>query len=208
MSDTMSGTKCDTRMATLNFRDDDPGNPIMSIVFAHSSLVGDTYTNPNPAVAEPVTLFKWTKNHPGPFTAVDHGYLSAHDEFMINECQQDIWAVAFQRRYNRYVEYFEQTEGFWKKLGEDVVIDICNSAIDAADLFDDETTTLPLDVATDLAINEMFTKGDGDVIMKNWVHWKSFKISFKVGKDKGHIHSTDHDTSCKTERLGKQDNKQ
>lgn len=197
----------DTRRATLNFRDDDPSNPIMSIVIAHSSLHNGEYENPDTRALEPFSLFRWTKNHPGDFKTLDDGYLSAYDAVLINKHQHDVWAVAFQRKHNRYVEYVQQKEGFWKKLEEDVVKEICNTAIDVADLFDDETTTPVLTDATDKAIHAIFTHGDGDVIIENWVHWDSYKISFKVGNNSAHIHSDGHNTSCKTERFGNQSEK-
>lgn len=203
MSDTPT-----TKPATLRFKDDDPDNPIMYIEIAHSSLHDGRYENPDTNAPEPFSGYFWTMHHPRDFTVKDgDGYLTAPGALTINIDQHDVWAVAFQRRKNRYLEYIQQKEGFWKKLEEDVVKGICDTAIDAADLFDDETTTPALTDAADKAIHEMFARGDGDVIIKNWVRWDDPVISFTIGDKHAHIESPHHKTSCNTERFGDQDEK-
>jgi hypothetical protein len=196
-----------TQTATLRFKDDDPDNPIKCIEIAHSSIHKHHYVNPDPQAKEVFTAYRWTTRHPGDFTSTDaDGYLVAPNALTIDIDQHDVWAVAFQRRHNRYVEYLQQTEGFWKRLEKDVVKDICNTAIDVADLFDDDTTSA-LTAATDKVINQIFDHGDGDVIIENWVRWDEPVISFLIGEPKAHIESPHHETHCKTERFGDQDEK-
>jgi hypothetical protein len=190
-----------TRYASLKFKDDDTNNPIISIAFLHTSLKNDEYVNPDINSSEPYSLFKWTKVNSLDFKS-EGGWWLAFDAVMINKNQHDVWAVALQRKNNKYVEYLEQKEGFWKKLGEDIVKDVCNAAIDVADLDDGEVSSEEFQKATDKVINLLFTNGDGDVLIKNWVHWSSYEIQFTLSKDHAKMHSKEHDTSCKTERFG------
>jgi hypothetical protein len=191
----------DTRYASLKFKDEDTDNPIISIAFLHTSLKNGKYVNPDIYSSEPYSLLKWTTKDHLDFKSNGDWWL-AFDAVMINKNQHDVWAVALQRKYNKYVEYLEQKEGFWKKLEEDIVKNVCDAAIDVADLDDGEASTEELQKATDKVINLLFTKGDGDVLIENWVHWDSYEIQFTLSKDHAKIYSKEHDTSCKTERFG------
>lgn len=195
----MSDTK---RLAKLRCKDGDTNNPIISIAFLHTSLKNDAYVNPDIKSSEPYSIFKWTKVNSLDFKSVEGGMWSTFDAVMINKNQHDVWGVALQRKNNKYVEYLEQKEGFWKKLGEDIVKDVCNAAIDVADLDDGEIASEAFQKATDKVINLLFTNGDGDVLIKNQVHWNSYNIQFTLSKDHAKIYSKEHSTSCKTERFG------
>ncbi len=190
-----------TRMASLYFEDGDHSNPIISVVILHTSKVGKEYKNPDTNSKEPFNLYAWTKADSGPFEQKGNEWL-AFDAVMINQDMHDVWAVALQRKNNNYVEYLTQKEGFWKKLGEDIVKDVCNAAIDVFDVVDDEVTTFALQKATDKLIHHLFNSKDGDVLMENWVHWNSYEIRFKFDKKSGSIHSEGHHTACKVDRFG------
>jgi|GEM_PF-6091774 len=189
-----------TRMAQLYFEDCDANNPIVSVVILHTSLKNGKYVNPDTSSHEPYSLYKWTKANSFKFTKEGNRWLAY--ALTINKDQHDVWAVALQRKYNNYVEYLTQKEGFWKKLGEDVVKGVCDAAIDVFDIADDEIGNLVFEKATDQLIHHLFTSGDGDVLMENWVHWKSYEIEFKFNSHDGSIHSAPHHTSCKVDRFG------
>lgn len=197
-----------TQVAHLGFKDEGPqNNPIISIVILHTSLKKGTklkekrYVNPNGS-ANPFSLYKWSKNHPMDFTGGKDGenYLNTY-KVTIDKYLHDVWAVAFQRRNNKHVEYLYKVEGFWRKVEEGVAKAICDVAIDVIEVFDDEATTQLLHLATDKLIHEMFTRGDGDVMMDNWVHWDSPKITFDIGEKKAKIHSPHHSTHCAPEEF-------
>nr|WP_294938587.1 hypothetical protein [uncultured Flavobacterium sp.] len=194
-----------TRSAQLYFMDEDPGNQIISIAILHTSLKKGQYVNPNPNEKDPYSVYAWNIKDSLGFEKVGDWWEKYC--LTIDKDQHDVWAVTLQRRHNRYVEYLEQKEGFWKKLGEEVVKEVCNAAIDTIDFLDDETTTPVLEFATDKLIHHLFTKDDGDVMIKNWVHWASYKIEFKLKEHSAKIHSTEHSTSCKVERFGNQNEK-
>lgn len=188
-------------MASLYFEDGDLSNPIVSVVILHTSKVKGEYKNPDTNSHEPFSLYRWTKADSYQFVKDGNQWL-ANDAVMINQDMHDVWAVALQRKNNNYVEYLTQKEGFWKKLGADIVKGVCDAAIDVFDVVDDEVTTLVLQKATDKLIDQMFQSKDGDVLMENWVHWDSYEIRFKFDKKSGHIHSTGHNTDCKVEKFG------
>lgn len=190
-----------TRMASLYFEDGDTSNPIISIVILHTSKVKKEYVNPDTTSKEPFSLYRWTKVDSHQFVKDGNRWV-ANDAVMINQDMHDVWAVALQRKKNKYVEYFTQKEGFWKKLGEGIVKEVCDAAIDVIGIEDGEVTTEELQFATDKLIHHMFTSKDGDVLIENWVHWKSHQIEFKLDNKKGSIHSTDHSTACKVEKFG------
>lgn len=194
-----------TKPATLLFLDEGPqDNRIMSLVILHTTTEIKQGVYPFES-APTFSLYKWTK--------FDHMNFKEktgdcwHTGITIDKDLHDVWAVAFQRKKNRYVEYLQQAPGFWKKLEEEVVKEVCNSAIEAFGLFDDEATTPLLEVATDKAIHELYTRGDGDVKMKNWVHWNTPTIQIDISETSGKIHSPHHSTKCDTERFGDQDGK-
>ena len=195
-----------TKPATLFFLDEgSQDNRIMSLVILHTTteIKQGVYPFEN---APAFTLYKWTKIDHMDFKEKAGDYW--HTGVTIDKDLHDVWAVAFQRRKNKYVEYLQQAPGFWKKLEEEVVKEVCNTAIEVFGVFDDETTTPLLEVATDKAIHEIYTKGDGDVKIKNWVHWDSPSIQINIGETSGRIYSPHHSTNCNTERFGAQDVKQ
>ncbi|ASS50787.1 MAG: hypothetical protein A3D31_14640 [Candidatus Fluviicola riflensis] len=200
----MSG---DRRMASIYFEDTEANsNPIISLVILHTSIVSKgVYANPDTSSKEPFSLYKWTKKESYQFKQNGNQWW-ANNVVMINKHMHDVWAVALQRKNNNYVEYLTKTEGFWEKLGEDVVKGVCDAAIDVFDVADDEVTTLVLQKATDKLIDHLFNSKDGDVLMENWVHFdprdQHPRIDFKFEKKKGHIHSTDHSTDCKVDKFG------
>jgi len=196
----------ETKKAKLLFTDKDFANPIVSLVILHTSKKNGKFVNPDTSEKEPFSLYKWNKYDAGAFTTSEGDFLCS-DNLTINRSQHDYWAVAFQRRKNNYVEYLTKKEGFWKKLEEGVVKDICNSAIDVANLFDDEVATPLVTEATDKLIHHLFTDGDGDVLFDNWVHWKTPEIKFEFDEKSTFVHSKGHNTSCKNERFGNQEEK-
>lgn len=211
-----------TRMATIDFRDEDiANNPITFFVTAHSSQKDGVYANPDGS-SVPYSSYRWTQHDStkadATFKPQIHGYVSAHDVTMINSGRHDVWAVVFKRKNNNYLEYLRSKPGFWRTLEKDLVKEICSDVIEAADLFDDETTTPLLIAASDKVIDAMFNKKDEHVIIANWVHYKGYdnepSISFGIDKPGAHppaliasdsrrvTVTSDHETRCDTERFG------